>query len=80
MQRRQRRQRYRAAHPVRTRQLYRHQVEHELKRELIGPSIIDYLKQGYQDKTVLPNPRCSITQVYLAANALENVGPELSPH
>ena len=35
--------------------LYRYQVEHELGRTLEEPAILDYLKRGWRDKTLLPN-------------------------
>ena len=56
--------------------LYRYQIEEELGRKLTQPSIIDYLKTGYKDKTVLPNMLFD-PQIYLNRNSAIVVGPEL---
>ncbi|HVH75209.1 MAG TPA: rhamnan synthesis F family protein [Stellaceae bacterium] len=35
--------------------LYRYQVEHEQGRKLEEPALLDYLKRGWHDKSLLPN-------------------------
>jgi Rhamnan synthesis protein F len=57
--------------------LYRYQVEVEKGRPLADPPIIDYLKRGYEDKTLLPNIVFD-PQTYRERNSIEFSGPELT--
>lgn len=57
--------------------LYRYQVEVERGRQLTEPPVIDYLKRGYKDKTVLPNLVFD-PQTYRANNSFDFTGPELT--
>jgi len=57
--------------------LYRYQIEIERGEELNAPPIVDYLKRGYKDKTLLPNIVFDpIT--YRGSNSIEFSGPELT--
>ena len=56
--------------------LYRYQVEVERSRLLNDPPIIDYLKNGYSDKLVLPNIIFD-PKAYLELNEIQISGPEL---
>ncbi len=57
--------------------LYRYQIEHERRSELSEPPIIDYLKRGYKDKTLLPNILFD-PEVYIGRNQIKVDGPELT--
>jgi hypothetical protein len=56
--------------------LYRYQIENEQKRELSEAPIIDYLKRGYRDKSLLPNVMFD-PETYVGHNQGEIDGPEL---
>jgi predicted Zn-dependent protease with MMP-like domain len=56
--------------------LYRYQVENEQKRELSEPPIVDYLKRGYCDKSLLPTVLFD-PETYAGRNPGEIDGPEL---
>lgn len=57
--------------------LYRYQVEVERGFTLAVPPIIDYLKSGYEDKTLLPNIAFD-PEIYLQRNKIKVSGPELT--
>jgi len=57
--------------------LYRYQTEIERATRLEEPPIIDYLKRGYKDKTLLPNLVFD-PLTYRASNSVEFSGPELT--
>lgn len=59
--------------------LYRYQVEVEQGRKLTDPPIIDYLKRGYKDKTLLPNLAFD-PKAYIDLNKIEVSGPELTDY
>ena len=52
-------------------------MEIERNEQLNDPPIIDYLKRGYKDKTLLPNIVFDPT-TYRASNSVEFWGPELT--
>jgi Rhamnan synthesis protein F len=56
--------------------LYRYQMEIEQRQILTEPPIIDYLKRGYKDKTILPNIVFD-PKTYIEANDVQISGPEL---
>jgi hypothetical protein len=56
--------------------LYRYQVEVERGCTLADPPVVDYLKRGYMDKTILPNVIFD-PKTYLERNKIEVSGPEL---
>jgi hypothetical protein len=56
--------------------LYRYQMEVERGERLNDPPIIDYLKHGYKDKTLLPN--IVFDPMTYRGNSVEFSGPELS--
>ncbi|HTV89821.1 MAG TPA: rhamnan synthesis F family protein [Stellaceae bacterium] len=64
------------AHILFDARLYRYQVEEERGRRLDEPPLIDYLKRGWRDKSLLPNVLFD-PETYLAKNAVESDGPEL---
>ncbi|MGC2414655.1 MAG: rhamnan synthesis F family protein [Stellaceae bacterium] len=63
-------------HPLFDSRLYRYQVENEPKRELSESPIVDYLKRGYRDKSLLPNLLFD-PETYVGRNQAEIDGPEL---
>jgi hypothetical protein len=56
--------------------LYRYQIEKEQGEILEQAAILDYLKRGYQDKTLRPNVLFD-PAAYLSRNLVEVSGPEL---
>ncbi len=63
-------------HPLFDNRLYRYQVENEQGRRLQMPPVVDYLRRGYLDTTLMPNMLFD-PEFYLSRNKLNLSEPAL---